>query len=170
MELHLKSQTLAPCAHWVQFRSTIAAGPPGPQLMRSLEPDGCGLCVFDAVGGANIGLMHRCVTKGRGMVVGFGFMGAPGILCPRVAMFCKSIYWYATARQAWGFLWHYRLFTEKTAEPFHEDLPKDIYAAIAEKKIDPLVTHTFGLFEARQAIELLLAKGSVEGKIVLMSR
>ena len=39
---------------------------------------------------------------------------------------------------------------------------------LAEKKIDPLVTHTFALLEARQAIELL-ATGSVEGKIVLMN-
>jgi NADPH:quinone reductase-like Zn-dependent oxidoreductase len=46
-----------------------------------------------------------------------------------------------------------------------EDLPK-IFALLAEKKIDPLVTHTFGLLEARQALELL-ATGSVEGKIVL---
>jgi len=39
---------------------------------------------------------------------------------------------------------------------------------LAEKKIDPLVTRTFSLFEARQALELL-AGGSVEGKIILLN-
>jgi NADPH:quinone reductase-like Zn-dependent oxidoreductase len=38
---------------------------------------------------------------------------------------------------------------------------------LAGRKIDPLVTHTFALPEARQAMELLAA-GSVEGKIVLI--
>ena len=50
-------------------------------------------------------------------------------------------------------------------KPFREDLPK-IFALLAEKKIEPLVTRTFALLEAREAIELLAA-GSVEGKIVL---
>jgi D-arabinose 1-dehydrogenase-like Zn-dependent alcohol dehydrogenase len=46
-----------------------------------------------------------------------------------------------------------------------EDLPK-IFALVAEKKIDPLITRTFPLLEARPALELL-ARGAVEGKIVL---
>jgi len=54
----------------------------------------------------------------------------------------------------------------KDPKPLREDLPK-IFALLAEKKIDPLVTRTFALLEARQAIECL-ATGSVEGKIVLM--
>jgi NADPH:quinone reductase len=45
------------------------------------------------------------------------------------------------------------------------NLPK-IFELLVEKKIDPLVSHTFALLEARQAIELL-ATGSVAGKIVL---
>ena len=39
---------------------------------------------------------------------------------------------------------------------------------LAEKKIDPLITHTFPLLEARKALELL-ATGSVGGKIVLIN-
>jgi NADPH:quinone reductase-like Zn-dependent oxidoreductase len=46
-----------------------------------------------------------------------------------------------------------------------DDLTR-IFALLAQKKIDPLVYRTFPLLEARQALELL-AKGSVEGKIVL---
>jgi NADPH:quinone reductase-like Zn-dependent oxidoreductase len=46
-----------------------------------------------------------------------------------------------------------------------EDLPK-IFALVAEKKIDPLISITFPLLAAGKAIELL-ATGSVEGKIVL---
>ena len=55
----------------------------------------------------------------------------------------------------------------KDPQPLREDLPK-IFALLAEKKIDPLVTRTFPLLEARQALELLAA-GSVEGKIVLVN-
>ncbi len=47
----------------------------------------------------------------------------------------------------------------KDPKPLREDLPK-IFALLAEKKIDPLVTRTFPLLEARQALELL-ATGSV---------
>jgi NADPH2:quinone reductase len=53
----------------------------------------------------------------------------------------------------------------KDPRPLREDLPR-LFALLAEKKIDPLVTRTFPLLQAREAIELL-ASGSVEGKIVL---
>ena len=132
--------------------------------MRSLEPDGVD-CVFDAVGGANIGPCIGALHRG-GMVVGFGFMGAPGIL-PKLAMFC-NLFIGTRLRGRRGDFYGITALYRKDRKPLHEDLPK-IFTLIAEKKIDPLVTHTFGLLEARQAIELLMA-GSVEGKIVLMSR
>ena len=53
----------------------------------------------------------------------------------------------------------------KDPQPLREDLLK-IFALLAQKKIDPLVTRTFPILEARQALEFL-ASGSVEGKIVL---
>ena len=53
----------------------------------------------------------------------------------------------------------------KNHEPLREDLPK-IFALLIDKKIDPLVTRTFPLLEARKAMEFLQT-GSVEGKIVL---
>jgi len=55
----------------------------------------------------------------------------------------------------------------KDPKPLREDLLK-IFALLAANKIDPLVTRTFPLAEARQAIELLAA-GSVEGKLVLIN-
>jgi NADPH:quinone reductase-like Zn-dependent oxidoreductase len=54
----------------------------------------------------------------------------------------------------------------KDPKPLREDLPK-IFALIAEKKLEPLVSVTLPLVEARRAMEMLVA-GSVEGKVVLM--
>src|SRR5271169_5981883 len=48
------------------------------RLTRALEPRGVDYA-FDAVGGSNIGPCIGAVRRG-GTVVGFGFMGAPGIL------------------------------------------------------------------------------------------
>jgi NADPH:quinone reductase-like Zn-dependent oxidoreductase len=55
----------------------------------------------------------------------------------------------------------------KDPRPLREDLLK-IFALLAEGKIDAMISRTFPLLEARQALELL-ATGSVEGKIVLCS-
>jgi NADPH:quinone reductase-like Zn-dependent oxidoreductase len=53
----------------------------------------------------------------------------------------------------------------KDPQPLLEDLPK-IFALLTENKIDPMVSRTFPLLDAREALEFLAA-GSVEGKIVL---
>jgi len=130
-------------------------------LVRVFEPDGVDY-VFDAVGGANIGPCIGALRKG-GMIVGFGFMGAPGVLS-KIAMFC-NLFLGARLRGRRGSFYGISALYRKDPGPFREDLPK-IFALLAEKKIDPLVTHTFALLEARQATELL-ATGAVEGKIVL---
>jgi NADPH2:quinone reductase len=131
------------------------------RLVRALEPGGVDFA-FDAVGGANIG---RCIGALRpgGLVVGFGFMGAPGILS-KVAMFA-NLFIGARLRGRRGDFYGISALYRKNPQPLREDLPR-IFALLANRKIDPLVTHTFALLEARQAIELLAA-GSVEGKIVL---
>ena len=59
------------------------------------------------------------------------------------------------------------MLDRQAAKPLREDLPK-IFSLLAAKKIDPLVSTTFPLLDARQALELL-ASGSVEGKIVLVN-
>jgi NADPH:quinone reductase len=90
-------------------------------------------------------------------------MGAPGILS-KLGMFA-NIFIGAPLRGRRGKFYGITALYRKDPTPFREDLPK-IFALLGEKKIDPLVSHTFALIEARQAIELL-ATGSVEGKIVL---
>jgi NADPH:quinone reductase-like Zn-dependent oxidoreductase len=133
------------------------------RVMRALEPEGVDY-VFDAVGGANIGLCIGALRRG-GMVVGFGFMGAPGVL-QKVAMFA-NLFIGARMRGRRGDFYGISKLYKKDPGPFREDLPK-IFSLLAEKKIDPFVTRTFALLEARKTIEFL-AEGSVEGKIVLMA-
>lgn len=133
------------------------------RLTRALEPDGVD-CVFDAVGGSNIGPCIGAARRG-GTVVGFGFVGAPGNLS-KLAMF-SNLFLGARLRGRRGRFYGITALYRKDPKPLREDLPK-IFALLAEKKIDPLVTRTFGLLEARPAIELP-ATGTVEGKIVLVS-
>jgi NADPH:quinone reductase len=133
-------------------------------LTHALEPQGVDY-VFDAVGGANIGPSIGAAKRG-GMVVGFGFMGAAGMLSK--AIMFANIFVGARLRGRRGAFYGITLLYRKDPKPLHEDLPK-IFALLAEKKIDPMISRTFPLLEARQAIELL-ATGSVEGKIVLANR
>ncbi len=132
-------------------------------LTRALEPQGVDW-VFDAVGGANIGLCIGAARRG-GTVVSYGFMAARGAL----ATFGMFVQLFIGARLRgrrgafYGITHEYR----KNPMPFREDLPK-IFALIAERKIAPLVYATFPLLAAQQALELLAA-GSVEGKIVLVN-
>jgi NADPH:quinone reductase len=130
-------------------------------LTRALETQGVD-CVFDAVGGANLGPCIGALRRG-GTLVGFGFMGAPGMLS-QLAMFA-NIFVGARLRGRLGKFYGITMLYRKDPKPLREDLPK-IFALLAEKKIDPLVNRTFPLLEARRALELL-ARGSVEGKIVL---
>jgi len=130
-------------------------------LIRAFEPDGVDY-IFDAVGGANIGLSIGALRKG-GTVVGFGFMGATSTLS-KVAMF-GNLFIGARLRGRRGAFYGISALYRKNPWPFREDLPK-IFALLADKKIDPLVSYTFPLLNARQAIELL-AGSAVEGKIVL---
>jgi len=135
---------------------------PLDRLMHSFEPRGVDY-VFDAVGGANIGPCIGALRRG-GTLVGFGFVSAPGILS-KLGMFA-NIFIGAPLRGRRGKFYGITALYRKDPKPFRADLPQ-IFALLAEKKIDPLVSNTFALLEARQAIELL-ATGSVEGKIVLM--
>jgi NADPH:quinone reductase-like Zn-dependent oxidoreductase len=82
----------------------------------------------------------------------------------KLAMF-SNLFLGARLRGRRGAFYGISALYRKDPKPLREDLPK-IFALLAEKKIDPLVTRTFALLEARQAIELLTT-GSVEGKIVL---
>ena len=131
------------------------------RLIRTFESNGVDY-VFDAVGGANIGPCIGALRKG-GMVIGFGFMGAPGILS-KVSMFA-NLFIGARLRGRRGDFYGISAFYKKDPKPLREDLPK-VFSLLEEKKIDPLITRTFELLDARRAVELL-AGGSVQGKIVL---
>jgi len=134
---------------------------PIDRLTRSLEPDGVDY-VFDAIGGAFISPCIGALRRG-GMLVAFGFLGAPGKL-GQAAMFA-NIFIGSRLRGRHGKFYGITMLYRKNPQPLREDLPK-IFALLAEKKIDPLVSRTFSLLEAKQALEVLAA-GSVEGKIVL---
>jgi NADPH2:quinone reductase len=134
------------------------------KLLRELEPGGVD-CAFDAVGGANIGLCIGALRRG-GIVVGIGFLAAPGFFA-QGAMFA-NLYVGSRLRGRRGSFYGITMLYKKDPKPLREDLPK-IFELVREKKIDPIVARTFVLMEARQAIELL-ATGKVEGKIVLEER
>ena len=131
------------------------------RLTRVLEPQGVDLA-FDAIGGPNIGPCIGALKRG-GTLVGFGFMGAPGKLA-QGAMFA-NLFLGSRLRGRRGTFYGITMLYRKDPKPLREDLPK-IFELVAEKKIDPLITQTFPLLEARKAIELM-ATGSVQGKIVL---
>jgi len=136
---------------------------PLDRLTRALVPNGVDYA-FDAVGGANIGPCIGATRRG-GMVVGFGFVGAAGTFA-KGAMFA-NLFVGARLRGRRGKFYGITMLYRKDHGPLREDLPK-IFTLLIEKKIDPLVTRTFPLLEARKAMEFLLT-GSVEGKIVLES-
>jgi NADPH2:quinone reductase len=136
---------------------------PVDRLTRAFEPAGVDY-VFDAIGGASIGTCIGALRPG-GMLVAFGFMGAPTRLA-QLAMFA-NIFVGARLRGRRGRFYGITMLYRKDPQPLRQDLPK-IFSLLAEKKIDPLVNCTFPLLDARKALELL-ARGSVEGKIVLIS-
>jgi NADPH2:quinone reductase len=135
---------------------------PIDRATRAFEPQGVDH-VFDAIGGGNIGPCIGALRWG-GAVVGFGFMGAAGMLS-KLAMF-GNLFVGARLRGRRGTFYGITALYRKDPAPLRDDLPK-IFALLKEKQIDPLVHRTFALLQARQAIELL-ADGSVEGKIVLI--
>jgi NADPH2:quinone reductase len=134
---------------------------PLDRLTRELRPQGVD-CVFDAVGGANIGPCIGALRRG-GTLVGFGFMGASGVLS-QLRMFA-NLFLGARLRGRQGKFYGITMLYRKDPEPLREDLSK-IFVLLMNRQIDPLVTHTFPILDAGRALELLAA-GSVEGKIVL---
>ena len=133
------------------------------RLTRALEPRGVDY-VFDAIGGANIPLCTGAAKRG-GMVVGYGFMGALNTLAI-MGMFWNILIG-ARLRGRLGTFYGITRLYRKDPKPLREDLPK-ILALVVAGKIDPLVTVTLPLLEARQALTLL-ASGTVQGKIVLIN-
>jgi NADPH2:quinone reductase len=131
------------------------------KLVRALEPNGVDL-VLDGIGGPMIGPCIGALRLG-GHLVAYGFMAAAGKLST-AAMFA-NIFLGSRLRGRRGSFYGITAVYRKNPASFREDLPK-IFSLLADGKIDPMVTKTFPLLEARKALELLAA-GGVEGKIVL---
>ncbi|HEX4446328.1 MAG TPA: zinc-binding dehydrogenase [Polyangiaceae bacterium] len=131
--------------------------------VRALEPGGVDL-VLDGIGGALIG---PCIgaLRPRGRLVAYGFMAAKGALA--TAMMFANIFLGSRLRGRRGHFYGITALYRRNPTAFREDLPK-VFALLAEKKIDPMITRTFPLLEPRSALEFL-AGGGVEGKIVLVA-
>jgi NADPH2:quinone reductase len=134
---------------------------PIDHLIREVEPAGVDY-VFDAIGGANIGLCIGAARRG-GLVVGYGFMGVGGFLAT-LKMFANLFVGTRLLRRRGAFYGITKLYRKKP-ELLHEDL-LEIFSLIAQKKITPLIANLFPLLEAPKALRLL-ATGTVQGKIVL---
>ena len=134
---------------------------PLDRLVRELEPGGVDW-VFDGIGGPMIG---ACIgaLRPRGHLVAYGFMAASSLLS--IALMFANLLLGSRLRGRRGSFYGITARYRKDRAPFMADLPK-IFALLAERKIDPLITRTFPLLEVRQALSLL-ATGNVQGKIVL---
>lgn len=133
------------------------------RLVRGVVPDGVDFA-FDGVGGANVGLCIGALRRG-GKLVGYGFVGAKGRLSTPLTVARVLL-----ATRLWGrrgAFYGITVLYRRDPRPFREDLPK-VFALLAEKRIEPLIARIFPLLEAQAAVDLL-AKGGVEGKIVLAS-
>jgi NADPH2:quinone reductase len=130
-------------------------------LVRSLVPDGVDFA-FDGVGGPSV---SRCIGALRpgGTLVGYGFVGAKDRLASLLTV--ANVLLGARLRGRRGHFYGITMLYRRNPLPFREDLPR-VFALLAEKRIDPLITKRLPLLEARTALELL-ATGTVEGKIVL---
>jgi NADPH2:quinone reductase len=131
------------------------------ELVRALEPGGVDL-VFDGIGGSTIGSCIGALRTG-GQLVAYGFMASTGAIST-AGMFA-NIFVGSRLRGRSGRFYGITAMYRKDPTAFREDLPK-VFSLLAQKKIDPMVTKTFPLLEARKALEFLAA-GTVEGKVVL---
>ncbi len=134
---------------------------PVDDLVRAYEPGGVDV-VFDAIGGAGIRHCIRALRKG-GTVVGYGFMAVDSKLA--MARMFWDIFAGSRLRGRRGSFYGISLRYRRDPKPFHEDLPK-IFALLAQRKIEPVISATMPLADARKALELL-ATGTIQGKIVL---
>lgn len=134
---------------------------PVDRLLRACEPGGVDVA-FDAIGGSSIDQCVRAVRRG-GTVIGYGFMGAITLLAQARMFF--DVFIGSRLRGRRGTFYGISLLYRKNPKPFLEDLPK-IFAAVADRRIEPVIAEVTPLAHVRQALERL-ASGSVAGKIVL---
>lgn len=134
---------------------------PVDRLIRSRERGGVDVA-FDALGGASIATCLRAVRRG-GTVVGYGFMAANSPLSQARMFF--DVFIGSRLRGRRGVFYGISLLYRKDPQPFLEDLPR-IFAAVAERKLEPVISEVMPLDRVREALTRL-ASGTVAGKIVL---
>jgi NADPH2:quinone reductase len=106
--------------------------------------------VFDSIGGAHIWRSRKALRRG-GTVVAYGLIAGGWLLPGRRRVVPYSIQWLKRLRPAL----------------FRQDLIS-LFELLQERKIKPLIAQRFPLAQARDA-QVLLGKGGVTGKIVLVS-
>jgi NADPH:quinone reductase-like Zn-dependent oxidoreductase len=131
--------------------------------VRPIRPEGVH-AAFDGVGGAQTAQCLVSTGKG-GVVVWYGFGGASTLPALASSAFSTFVRPYFSGRR--GAFYGITALYRKDPTPFREDLPK-LFALLAEGRIQPCVSQTLPLLDARAANERLEA-GDIEGKIVLVA-
>jgi NADPH:quinone reductase len=133
------------------------------RLVRALEPGGVDL-VLDGIGGS---LISACIgaLRPRGRLVAYGFMGASGTFAT-LAMFA-NLFLGSRLRGRWGSFYGITALYRKDRAPFMQDLPK-IFGLLEQKKLEPMISRTFPLLEAGEALRCLAGNTTV-GKVVLLA-
>jgi len=124
---------------------------------------------FDGIGGVNIATCTRAVRRG-GQIISYGFTSAVGRegSSDNVGSLTGLLSLFVGARllgrrpSFYGITQLYR----KDPGPLREDLPR-LFALLAERRIQPLISHRLPLLEGR-AGQQLLERGGIRGKIILL--
>jgi NADPH2:quinone reductase len=118
---------------------------------------------FDGLGGSGTGGCIRATRKG-GLIVGYGFMAAPGMaatLLGNATLFLGSR---LAGRR--GTFYGITMLYRKDKRPFQQDLLK-LFGLSAARTIQPPIAATLPLLAGREAQRRLEA-GGLAGKIVLL--
>jgi NADPH2:quinone reductase len=118
---------------------------------------------FDGLGGAKT---RECIraTRAGGIVVGYGFMAAPGLIATWRGI--ASVFVGARLAGRRGTFYGITAVYRKDKRPFKEDLPR-LFALLASRAIRPRIAARLPLLAGREG-ERLLEAGGVNGKIVLL--
>jgi NADPH:quinone reductase len=131
--------------------------------VREVLPDGADV-VFDGLGGP---LTRECIRAARkgGLVVGYGFMTAPGTIAMLrgIATLLLGARFAGRRGAFYGITALYR----RDKRPLKEDLPK-LFELLASREIQPRIAAKLPLLAGREA-ERLLEAGGLAGKIVLLT-
>ena len=135
---------------------------PIDRAVHRVLPEGVDV-TFDGLGGPATRECVRATRKG-GLVVGYGFVAAPGLLTTLRGITQLFLGARLAGRRsaAYGITKLYR----KDKRPFKEDLPK-LFALLAQRAIQPRIAAKLPLLAGVEG-EKLLEAGGIAGKIVLL--